>query len=256
MIARLTNSLPALLAALAVPGFRPALAQQAEAAHPWSYEGERGPQHWGNLKSEYAACKMGKHQSPIDIRSAKHADLPAIHFSYVSLPFRIVDNGHSVQVNLDAGSFITVGSKRYDLVQFHFHHPSEERIRGQAYPMVVHLVHKDADGKLAVVAVLLKTGRDNPFIEALWKDLPADVGQEHAPEGKSVDLHELLPANRGYYTFTGSLTTPPCSEDVTWFVLKQPVEISKSEESAFAKKYAHNARPVQPLNGRAVQASR
>src|SRR5262249_49821329 len=192
-----------LLAAFAA---RPALAQQAEPAHPWSYEGAKGPAHWGDLKSEYAACKTGKHQSPIDIRNEKPADLPAIEFSYAPAPFRIVDNGHSVQITVDPGSSISAGGKRYDLVQFHFHHPSEERIHGKAYPMVAHLVHKDEVGKLAVVAVLLKSGHQNPFIEELWKNLPADVEQEHAPAGKTVDLSQLLPKNRGYYTFTGSLT--------------------------------------------------
>jgi carbonic anhydrase len=252
MVARLALS---VLAVLPLFGSRSALAQ-AEAAHPWSYEGAKGPAHWGDLKSEYAVCKTGKHQSPIDIRNEKPADLPAIELSFAPTPFRIIDNGHSVQVNVDPGNSISVGGKRYDLVQFHFHHPSEERIHGKSYPMVAHLVHKDAAGKLAVIAVLLKTGHQNPFIEALWKDLPSEVGQEHAPQGASVDLRQFLPANRGYYRFSGSLTTPPCSEDVTWFVLKQAMEISKPEETAFATKYAHNARPVQPLNGRAVQASR
>ncbi len=231
-----------------------ALAQ--EPAHQWSYEGELGPAHWGDLKPEYGACGTGKHQSPIDIRGAKRADLPAIEFSYVPSAFRIVDNGHTVQINVDPGNSITVSGRRFELVQFHFHHPAEERINGRAYPMVAHLVHKDANGKLAVVAVLLKSGRENPFIETLWKNLPADVGQEHAPEGARVDLNQLLPARRGYYTFTGSLTTPPCSEDVTWFVLQRQPEISRAEEAAFAAKYAHNARPIQPLNGRRVEATR
>jgi carbonic anhydrase len=235
---------------------RLAIAQTAEAKHHWSYEGASGPKHWGDLKTEYATCKTGKHQSPIDIRNAKPADLPPIEFSYAPAAYRIIDNGHSVQVNVERGSFISVDGRRFYLVQFHFHHPSEERIQGRSFPMVAHLVHKDADEKLAVVAVLMKTGRENPFIEALWKNLPADVGQEHAPEGAKVDLSQLLPASRGYYTFTGSLTTPPCTEDVTWLVLKDPVEISKPEEAAFAAKYANDARPVQPLNGRSVQVSR
>ncbi|MFL5418262.1 MAG: carbonic anhydrase [Myxococcales bacterium] len=254
MTARL-RSLPALLAALPALAASPALAQHSEAAHPWSYDGAHGPTHWGDLKPEYATCKRGKHQTPIDIRGAKIADLPAIEFSYAPSPFRILDNGHSVQVNPGAGNFITVGGKRYDLVQFHFHHPSEERIEGKAFPLVAHLVHEDADGKLAVVAVLLRSGGENPFVEDLWKDLPADVEEEHASK-TTVDLLRLLPAKRGYYTFAGSLTTPPCSEDVTWFVLKQAVAISKSELATFAKKYSHNARPIQPLNGRAVQASK
>jgi carbonic anhydrase len=256
MPAALANSSSASLAIALIftPGL--AAAQRAAAGHDWAYTGEHGPTHWGSLKPEYAVCKAGKHQSPIDIRNAKAADLPAIEFSYAPAPFRIIDNGHSIQINVDRGSFITVDGRRYDLVQFHFHHPSEERIQGHAYTMVAHLVHKDADEKLAVVAVLLKTGHPNPFIEALWKYLPADVGQEHPADGATVDLRQLLPADRGYYTFAGSLTTPPCSEEVTWLVLKNPVEISKPEEAAFKAKYAHNARPVQPLNGRLVQVSR
>ena len=160
----------------------------AEAVHSWSYEGEHGPAHWGEVSPEYSVCRTGKHQSPIDIRGATPAGLPPIVFSYAPSPLRIIDNGHTVQVNYAADSFITVGGRRYDLVQFHFHHPSEERITGQAYRLSVHLVHKDLDGKLAVVAVLLKAGRQNPFIEGLWKHLPADVGQERAPEGATVDL--------------------------------------------------------------------
>jgi carbonic anhydrase len=256
VVARLANSSSALLVVVAALSPRLAVAQHAEAEHAWSYEGASGPAKWGDLKSEYTVCRTGKHQSPIDIRNAKAADLPAIEFSYAPSPYRIVDNGHTVQVNVDPGSFITVGGRRYDLVQLHFHHPSEELINGQAYPMVAHLVHKDADGKLAVVALLLKTGQANPFIEALWKNMPSDVGQEHAPEGALIDLNRFLPASHGYYTFSGSLTTPPCSQDVTWFVLKRQVAISKAEVATFAAKYPHNARPVQPLNGRAVRATR
>jgi len=256
MNGRLAN-LPCSFLSLVLPlAAAPAIAQHAEAAHSWSYEGEHGPAHWGEVSPEYSVCRTGKHQSPIDIRGATPAGLPPIVFSYAPSPLRIIDNGHTVQVNYAADSFITVGGRRYDLVQFHFHHPSEERITGQAYRLSVHLVHKDLDGKLAVVAVLLKRGRQNPFIEGLWKHLPADVGQERAPEGATVDLGQLLPANHGYYAFTGSLTTPPCSEDVSWFVLKTPMEISKSEEAVFANKYANNARPVQPLNGRSLRVTK
>src|SRR3954465_4373026 len=179
MIARIVNRSSALIVFLALAG-RAEHAQPAETGHAWSYEeGQRGPAHWGDLKEEYAACKKGTHQSPIDIRGARPADLPAIEFSYAPASFRIVDNGHTVQVSVERGNFIRLRGRRYDLVQFHFHHPSEERIGGQAFTMDVHLVHKDADDKLAVVAVLLKTGKANPFIEALWKNLPGDVGEEH-----------------------------------------------------------------------------
>jgi carbonic anhydrase len=236
----------ALACAVALPAF----GQQA-AVH-WTYEGEHGPAHWGTLNPDYETCKLGKHQSPIDIRGAKAASLPAIEFSYQASPLKIVDNGHTVQVTYAPGSFITVGDKRYELQQFHFHHPAEEKVNGKPYPLVAHLVHKNAEGKLAVVAVLLTEGKANPFIESVWKYLPAE-GKESAPEGVTVDVADLLPTERGYYTFTGSLTTPPCSEDVTWFVLKKPAQVSKSEVAVFGKKYPHNARPVQPLNGRLVQ---
>jgi len=249
-----TTRVPSLrLAAIAAAALA---AGPAAAQHAWSYEGEHGPAHWSEVSPEYAVCKTGKHQSPIDIRGAAAAALPPIEFSYAPVPLRIVDNGHSIQVDYAPGSFITVGGKRWDLVQFHFHHPSEEKIAGQSFAMVAHLVHRDAEKKLAVVAVLLKSGGDNAFIEGLWKHLPTEEGPAHQPAGVTVDASQLLPADRGYYTFTGSLTTPPCSEDVTWFVLKTPVEISKAEEAAFAKIFPNNARPVQPLNDRAVKMTR
>ncbi|HTN51085.1 MAG TPA: carbonic anhydrase family protein [Anaeromyxobacter sp.] len=222
----------------------------------FTYEGEHGPAHWASLDPAYGTCKLGKHQSPIDIRGAKAAALPAITFSYQPSPMKVIDNGHTVQVPYAPGSFITVGDQRYELQQLHFHHPAEEKVNGKGYPLVAHLVHKSAEGKLAVVAVLFADGKANPFLEGVWKHLPAEEGKEEAPAGVTVDASSLLPASHGYYTFAGSLTTPPCTEGVTWFVLKTSVPISKDQVAAFAKKYPHNARPVQPLNGRLVQATK
>jgi carbonic anhydrase len=201
---------------------------------------------------------LGKFQSPIDIRDdvAKKTDLPAIDFHYRAAPLRIIDNGHSIQVNYAPGSFITVGGKQYELVQFHFHKPSEEKINGKGYDMVAHLVHKDSDGKLAVVAVLLATGEANPLIRTLWDNPPKQKGTETAVDAVKINASDLLPKNRAYYTFPGSLTTPPCSEDVTWFVLKSPTSISADQVAQFAKSYPMNARPVQALNGREVEASK
>jgi carbonic anhydrase len=236
--------------------FAAVLAPAVALAQHWEYEGHAGPSHWSELNPDYAACGTGKHQSPIDIRGAKAKNLPALEFSYKASPLRIIDNGHAVQINLDPGSSISVGGHRWELVQFHFHHPSEERVGGKVFPMVAHLVHKDDAGKLAVVAVLFETGPDSPLIETLVRNLPADVGAEHKPDGVSIDLGQLLPKTAGYYTYTGSLTTPPCSEQVTWFVLKSHAKISEADEAGFARKHAHNARPVQPLNDRVVQMSR
>jgi len=233
----------------------PAAAPQDSPPH-WTYEGEHGPGHWGSLDRAYQTCEMGKHQSPIDIRGAKPADLPALTFSYHPSPLKLIDNGHTVQVSYAPGSFITVGDRRYELEQFHFHHPAEEKVNGRSYPLVAHLVHRSAEGKLAVVAVLLTDGMANPFVKNIWKYVPAEQDKEVTPDGVSVDATGLLPATHGYFTFTGSLTTPPCTEGVTWFVLKSPVQVSPDQVAVFAKHYPHNARPVQPLNGRAVQMTK
>ncbi len=230
----------------------------AEGKHHWTYSGDTGPAKWAALESEYSACGLGKLQSPIDIRDgvAKKADLPAIAFDYKPSPLEIVDNGHTIQVNYAPGSFITVEGRRYELVQFHFHKPSEEKINGKSADMVAHLVHKNADGKLAVVAVLLNTGQSNKLVETLWKNLPRQKEKENAVEAVQVNAADLLPSKTGaYYTFTGSLTTPPCSEGVTWFVLKSPTSVSKSEVARFAKLYPMNARPAQPLNGREIRTT-
>jgi len=221
--------------------------------HHWAYRGHGGPSEWGSLDPEFGTCKLGKLQSPIDIRGAKAADLPAIKFDYKPSALKIIDNGHTIQVNYAPGSSIDVGGVRYELLQFHFHRPSEEKIDGKAHAMVAHLVHKNSAGKLAVVAVLLDQGGASELIDSLWKNLPKEKEKENVADNVTVDVAKLLPENKGYYTFQGSLTTPPCSEDVTWFVLKSPLKIADSQIAAFAKIYPLNARPVQPLNGRIIQ---
>ena len=227
---------------------------QAEGKH-WSYGEHGGPAEWGELDQGFATCKLGKVQSPIDIRGAKVADLPTIRFNYKPSPLKLIDNGHTIQVNYAQGSSIDVGDSHYELVQFHFHKPSEEKIQGKSHAMVAHLVHKSADGKLAVVAVLLDKGSANPMIDTIWANLPKEKEKETAVDA-TVDAAALLPRDKGYYTFQGSLTTPPCSEGVRWFVLKTPMKITESEIMAFGKLYPMNARPTQPLNGRAIEATR
>jgi carbonic anhydrase len=201
---------------------------------------------------------LGKTQSPIDIRDdiATPTELPPIQFDYKAAPLRIINTGHSIQVNYAPGSSITIGGRRYELVQFHFHKPSEEKINGHAYPMVAHLVHKDQDGKLAVVAVLLAAGSANPLLKTLWDNIPKQQEAEATIEAITINAADLLPASRGYYTFTGSLTTPPCSEGVRWLVLKSPSSVSDGEVARFGEFYPMNARPVQALNGREVKVSK
>ena len=246
----------ALVVLIAVAVGTPAAARADEHApeHPhWSYSGATGPEHWQDVSPEAALCYLGKHQSPIDIRATTKASLPAIEFRYAPAPLRVVDNGHTIMVSYAAGSSIVVGGQTYELQQFHFHKPSEERVHGHAFPLVIHLVHKNAQGELAVVAVLLKAGAQSAALASIWKNLPATKDVENSPAGVSVNAADLLPAQRGYYTFTGSLTTPPCSENVTWYVLKTPVEVSAAQVKLFGTHYAHNARPVQPLNDRVVR---
>ena len=218
----------------------------------WSYSGHEGPNEWGKLDSTYAACSSGKTQSPIDIRGAQKTDLPALKFDYNSVPLNIIDNGHTIQVNYPAGSTLTVGKKLYVLKQFHFHHPSEEHVNGHGYDMVVHLVHADAEGHLAVVAVFLKKGNTNPLIDLVWQNLLPEREKAVDVSGVTLNAKGLLPADRGYYTFSGSLTTPPCSEGVTWYVMKNPVALSEAQVAAFAKLYPRNARPIQASNDRKI----
>ena len=234
------------------------LAAKAQESHPphWTYEGKEGPSKWSALDKSFATCSMGHSQSPIDIREAQPADLPALKFDYKAVPLNIIDNGHTVQINYAPGSTLTVGDKTYSLKQFHFHHPSEEHIKGHGFDLVAHLVHADAEGHLAVVAVLFKPGAENPLIATLWKNLPSEKGKAVDVPGVTVDVSTLLPADQGYYTFPGSLTTPPCTEGVTWYVFKAQSSISSAEVAAFAHLYPKDARPIQPLNGRHVQETK
>ncbi len=223
--------------------------------HEWSYEGETGPEHWGNLKPEYALCASGMRQSPIDIRDGFRVDLEPIQFRYRQSELRVIDNGHTIQVEV-GGSSISLLGKTYELIQFHFHRPSEERVNGKSFEMVAHLVHRSDDGRLAVVAVLLEKGMEHPLIQTVWNNLPLEKGEYVMPPGLGIDLAQLLPADRSYYTYMGSLTTPPCSEGVLWLVLRQPLQISAEQLAIFSRLYRHNARPIQPSFGRMVKESR
>ncbi len=233
----------------------PAAALAGDQKGHWSYDGATGPQHWSRLEQDFSTCKLGHTQSPIDIRKTSKAKLAPLEFDYKPSPLQILDNGHTIQVNYAPGSSVAIGGARYELLQFHFHKPSEEKINGRSYPMVAHLVHRNAEGKLAVVAVLFRKGAENPLVQTLWNALPQEKGQPQDVAGASIDIGALLPATQGYYNFAGSLTTPPCSEEVNWFVLKTPVDMSDAQLKRFAQVYKHNARPVQPLNGRTVRES-
>ncbi len=217
----------------------------------WEYQGKAGAAHWGELAPDFSACRQGKAQSPVKIRAARTGTHAPIGFGYHASSADIVNNGHTVQVDLADAGGIDVAGVTYRLVQFHFHTPSEEIIDDRRYPLVAHLVHKSDAGELAVVAVLFRQGRDNAALASVFANMPATAGGRRAA-GADFDPAALLPARRGYYGYTGSLTTPPCSEGVRWHILKQPVEVSPVQLAAFRRLYRMNARPVQPLNGRVV----
>ncbi len=218
----------------------------------WAYSGDTGPDSWGRLKPEFQQCMLGKRQSPIDIREGIAVQLDPIQFDYRPSGFRVIDNGHTVQVNIEPGNSITVNGHRYDLIQFHFHRPSEERINGRQFEMVAHLVHKDLDGRLAVVAVLMDQGKAHPMVQLVWNNLPLEKNQEQVAMS-NMDLSLMLPEQRQYYTYMGSLTTPPCTEGVLWLVMKQPASMSREQLAVFSKLYQMNARPIQSASGRLIK---
>lgn len=217
----------------------------------WAYEGAVGPAAWGTLSEEYAVCSTGMSQSPIDIKKYQPIGLEDIAFNYQPEGMKVKNNGHTIQANVDAGSTITLDNVTYNLLQFHFHTPSEHTLLGRALPMEMHLVHKDAEGNLAVVGVLINVGAANANYSEIWKHMPA-VADEEQPVPAPLDPVTLLPKDRRAYRYSGSLTTPPCSEGVNWLLLANPIQMSAEQIAAFKMLFPLNARPVQPLHDRPV----
>jgi carbonic anhydrase len=227
------------------------------AAHPphWSYEGPNGPQAWAKLAPEFAKCGVGERQSPIDIRDGLKVDLEPITFEYRPSSFKVVDNGHTIQANVNGWNSIRLQGRVFRLVQFHFHTPSEEMIDGKQFDMVAHLVHQDSQGKLAVVAVLIEKGARQPVLQTVLNNLPLEKNEPVTVNSSSLDLSQLLPDTRRYFTYMGSLTTPPCTEDVLWIVMKQPVQATAEQLNLFSRMYPMNARPIQANAGRVIKES-
>ncbi|MCW1967449.1 MAG: carbonic anhydrase family protein [Anaerolineae bacterium] len=236
--------------AKAKPVVAPVVAPVAPAPPPhWEYSGATGPAKWGDLSSEFAACKTGQEQSPIDLSKATLNDVSNIHFAYQPSKINILNNGHTIQVNYDAGSYIVVDGKRYDLLQYHFHAPSEHSINGKLVDAEVHFVHKAADGQLAVVGVLIVQGPENAFLKPVWDNLPTSEGPVRSIS-TLVDALDLLPPSDLSYRYNGSLTTPPCSEGVKWHVMTQSIQISAKQLKAFTDIFPISNRPIQPRNTR------
>jgi len=222
----------------------------------WAYDGDGAPFLWSELKADYELCGAGNNQSPIDISAVTITDLADIEFNYQASPLEITNNGHTIQVNYAPGSSITVGDKKYELLQFHFHSPSEHTVGGKAYDMVAHLVHKSADGQLGVVGVMFKAGSAvNNAIAKVWLNMPEKAGTTVDVSDVVINAADLLPRDMTYFNYSGSLTTPPCSEGVNWMVMATPNQIASEQVKQFTRLFPLSARPVQPLNGRSVTVS-
>ncbi len=210
--------------------------------------------HQSEPAHEYFKCKQGDRQSPIGISITEKEHLDCINFHYYPTPLKILNNGHTMQINYGCGSSITVHNKKYELIQFHFHHPSEHRLHGLYYDMEAHLVHRGEHGQLAVIAIFMKEGKENGFIKTLWDHFPKEEGRLHTFADVKINVSEILPKNiKAYYNYTGSLTTPPYSEIVDWYILKTPIEVSKAEIDKFTAIFKNDARPVQHVLGRVVK---
>jgi carbonic anhydrase len=220
----------------------------------WSYEGELGPANWSRINVDWAKCGTGNRQSPIDLRDGIKVNLEQIGFDYHPSSFNEVNNGHTIQVTVGGGNFITVGNQTYELQQFHFHRPSEEKINGKGTEMVMHLVHKSADGKFAIVAVLLERGQPHNLMQTIWDNLPLEKHELVSPS-IVIDPKDALPEKRDYFTYMGSMTEPPCTEGVLWLVFKQPRQASPAQMALFSRLYPLNARPVQSTAGRMIKES-
>ncbi|MAD42583.1 MAG: hypothetical protein CL623_09355 [Arcobacter sp.] len=224
--------------------------QEEKGAH-WEYSEELGPKEWANLDEKYKMCEDGLNQSPINITNVIDAQLNPLTFESTAKATSFANNGHSVQVNFTSANSLAIDNQKYYLKQIHFHTPSENQINGVSYPMEAHLVHANSAGDLAVVGVMFELGEDNIVLNKLLRNIPENTGDSNKLKSEILG-YDILPSNQDYYRFNGSLTTPPCSEGVKWFVLKTPVSISKSQLADFNAAMPTNNRPIQNINSRVI----
>ncbi len=231
----------------------------------WDYSAEHGPAKWASLSPDFATCASGRSQAPIDIVKAKTEPAAAMKTSYAPAELRVVhhehvadgvNNGHTVQVNYQGADALRLGDESFNLLQYHFHSPSENTVDGKHFPIEMHLVHKSEAGKLAVLGAFIEEGAENPAFAPVWANLPKEKGKEFHLPHVTVNVDDLLPTERTTWRFDGSLTTPPCTEGVKWLMLTQPVQLSGQQVAAFRAVFDGNNRPTQPLNGRRVVTDR
>lgn len=219
----------------------------------WSYSGPTGPEHWGDLDPRYAAAKTGRQQSPIDLTGPFETGAETAFFTYQASPLSVENNGHSIQVNCPQGSSVSVGGRRYDLIQYHFHTPSEHTVDGGFYEMEVHLVHQGAHGQFMVVGAFMTKGNTHLALDEIWKYMPESAG-DSVENDVLVDPTDFLPTDRRLVQYDGSLTTPPCTEGVGWIMMLEPIHVSAEQIQQFERVIGPSNRPVQPLNDRVLRA--
>ncbi|WP_186644434.1 carbonic anhydrase [Fluviispira vulneris] len=222
----------------------------------WGYTGENGADNWGKLDETYKICSTGINQSPINIQmkqAKENESLPKLDFSYSGIPLTVLNNGHTIQVNYPKGSKIEIGRKQYGLLQFHFHTPSEHAFDGKRSAMEVHFVNQNEDGSLAVIGVLMKKGKKNNALASIFDNMPKKESTLTNVNNVNFEAEDVIPKGSKYFTYSGSLTTPPCSQIVTWYVLKEQIEVSIEQIKRFQNIFNMNARPIQALSNRAVE---
>ncbi len=216
----------------------------------WGYGTDNGPEVWGQLSPDYFLCSEGKSQSPINIENASRVKLPEIGFNYRPSSLKILNNGLTIEVQYDEGSWIEIEDTKYMLQQFHFHSPSEHTLAESLFDLEMHLVHKSKEGTIAVIGAMIRKGQNNEAFNPVWLNLPTNAGETRNVPDELINVDDMLPISRFSYRYDGSLTTPPCSEGVKWIVLTTPIEISETQIKVFRSIIHNNNRPVQPINGR------
>ena len=233
------------------PAPKKEMSTQDHHAH-WDYLGVENPSHWGLLSEEYKTCETGNRQSPINITMVHHGEHhQKLVFHYRTSQLHEMNNGHTIQVSHVSGCRVDLNDRKYKLRQFHFHSPSEHHIEGKTFPMEMHLVHQDNSGHVLVIAVLMETDASQPVLSKLWKWLPEQKEKEVSIP-LELSLTDILPQDTSHYTYSGSLTTPPCTEGVQWIVLKKLMHVTKQDVDQFVQIIGQNARPIQPLRDRHI----
>jgi len=219
----------------------------------WGYIGADSPEHWGELSPEFHLCQLGQQQTPIDIAKATATESEKLTIDYHSNPTTISNNDRTILVNTESGSFIQFKSESFGLLQFHFHHPGEHQIEAHSFPLEIHFVHRSPSSKLAVVSVLAETGAFNPSLQSIWDTMPTQTGTVEMTN--NLKISNLLPRDRAFYEYEGSLSTPPCTEQVLWLVMRQPITVSRQQVQQFAALFPNNARPLQAVGDRVIKQS-